>query len=103
MTLNCNEIPEWDSFVEFLLKCSQALENVSRCAPAKTKQEFISKQKSFSLQNNKTDCLTCDQEHVIFKCKSYLDLIAQDRLNLVHKLSFFLIVSRYMKLLHVLN
>ena len=42
MTLDCNKIPTWEKFVEFLLKRSQALDNVPlHSVPIlKPKQEF---------------------------------------------------------------
>lgn len=44
--------PSRETFIGFLLKQNQALENVQCCVPVtKVKQEFI-KQKSFVLQND---------------------------------------------------
>ncbi|XP_054715273.1 uncharacterized protein LOC129224750 [Uloborus diversus] len=41
MSLDCNDLPNWEKFVEFLLKRIQALENVQRSVPvAKFKQEY---------------------------------------------------------------
>ena len=48
MTLNYNEIPEWNSFIKFLLKCSQALENISHSVPAKIKTRIYTKTKVLS-------------------------------------------------------
>ena len=95
ITLNCNKISVRNSFIEFLAKRSQTLENICRCVPVKLRQE----QKNFTLQN-KTVFLICDQEHVIFKCKRHMDLSVQDRLNLA-RYAFVTLVLVDMKLLCV--
>lgn len=73
-------------FIDFLLKRAQALQNVQKNNHTiKPKYEFIHKQKSFVLQMDTLNCPLCNQPLLLFRCKNYLDLSPEGKLNQVRK------------------
>ncbi|GFR29560.1 uncharacterized protein TNCT_463151 [Trichonephila clavata] len=88
MELHSNDLPRWDKFLDFLIKRSQALENVQRNYSLKNKNEYSPKFKSLVVKSDKRTCPLCSLEpHPIFKCKQFHDMSVQDRNNKVKSLN----------------
>ncbi|GFX73914.1 uncharacterized protein TNCV_397251 [Trichonephila clavipes] len=52
MELHSNDLPKWNNFLDFLIKRSQALENVQRISSLKNKNEYFPKFRSFVVKSN---------------------------------------------------
>ncbi|GFQ80088.1 uncharacterized protein TNCT_325271 [Trichonephila clavata] len=62
MELHSNDLPRWDKFLDFLIKRSQALENVQRNYSLKNKNEYSPKFKSLVVKSDKRTCPLCSLE-----------------------------------------
>ncbi|GFV74986.1 integrase catalytic domain-containing protein [Trichonephila clavipes] len=88
MELHSNDLPKWNNFLDFLIKRSQALENVQRNSSLKNKNEYSPKFRSFVVKNNEKTCPLCPSEtHPIFKCKMFHEMSVQERSNKVRSLN----------------
>ncbi|KAF8790541.1 hypothetical protein HNY73_005550 [Argiope bruennichi] len=94
MTLTSNELIDWDTFIKFIEKRCQILENLQSNIVQPPKSKFISqssKPRTLVTKVNDTSskCPVCrlPANHPIYKCKSFLDLNAEERFNMVKKLS----------------
>ncbi|GFR20901.1 uncharacterized protein TNCT_491341, partial [Trichonephila clavata] len=88
MELHSNDLPRWDKFLDFLIKRSQALENVQRNYSLEKKKEYSPKFKSLVVKSDKKSCSLCSSEpHPVFKCKQFHDMSVQDRNNKVKSLN----------------
>ncbi|GFX79346.1 integrase catalytic domain-containing protein [Trichonephila clavipes] len=86
MELHSNDLPKWDNFLDFLIKRSQALENVQRNSSLKNKNEYSPKFRSFVVKSNEKTCPLCPLEtHPIFKCKMFHEMSVQERSNKVDR------------------
>ncbi|GFY24394.1 integrase catalytic domain-containing protein [Trichonephila clavipes] len=82
MELHSNDLPKWNNFLDFLIKRSQALENVQRNSSLKNKNEYSPKFRSFVVKSNEKTCPLCPSEtHPIFKCKMFHEMSVQERSN----------------------
>ncbi|GFY23606.1 integrase catalytic domain-containing protein [Trichonephila clavipes] len=82
MELHSNDLPKWNNFLDFLIKRSQALENVQRNSSLKNKNEYSPKFRSFVVKSNeKTGPLCPSETHPIFKCKMFHEMSVQERSN----------------------
>ncbi|GFW74109.1 DUF1758 domain-containing protein [Trichonephila clavipes] len=89
MELHSNDLPKWDNFLDFLIKRSQALENVQRNSSLKNKNEYSLKFRSFVVKSDeKNPCPLCPLEtHPIFKCKMFHEMSVQESSNKVRSLN----------------
>ncbi|GFX46232.1 uncharacterized protein TNCV_2298791 [Trichonephila clavipes] len=88
MELHSNDLPKWNNFLDFLIKRSQALENVQRNSSLKNKNEYSPKFRSFVVKSNEKTCPLCPSEtHPIFKCKMFHEMSVQERSNKVRSLN----------------
>ncbi|GFU76788.1 integrase catalytic domain-containing protein [Trichonephila clavipes] len=88
MELHSNHLPKWNNFLDFLIKRSQALENVQRNSSLKNKNEYSPKFRSFVVKSNGKTCPLCPSEtHPIFKCKMFHEMSVQERSNKVRSLN----------------
>ncbi|GFU62856.1 integrase catalytic domain-containing protein [Trichonephila clavipes] len=88
MELHSNDLPKWDNFLDFLIKRSQALENVQRNSSLKNKNEYSPKFRSFVVKSDEKTCPLCPLEtHPIFKCKRFHEMSVQERSNKVRSLN----------------
>ncbi|GFX22326.1 integrase catalytic domain-containing protein [Trichonephila clavipes] len=88
MELHSNDLPKWDNFLDFLIKRSQALENVQRNSSLKNKNEYSPKFRSFIVKSNEKTCPLCPLEtHPIFKCRMFHEMSVQERSNKVRSLN----------------
>ncbi|GFY02362.1 uncharacterized protein TNCV_3502441 [Trichonephila clavipes] len=88
MELHSNDLPKWDNFLDFLIKRSQALENVQRNSSLKNKNEYSPKFRSFVVKSDEKTCPLCPLEtHPIFKCKVFHEMSVQERSNKVRSLN----------------
>ncbi|GFT71317.1 integrase catalytic domain-containing protein [Trichonephila clavipes] len=88
MELHSNDLPKWDNFLDFLIKRSQALENVQRNSSLKNKNEYSPKFRSLVVKSNEKTCPLCPLEtHPIFKCKMFHEMSVQERSNKVRSLN----------------
>ncbi|GFV14082.1 hypothetical protein TNCV_525581 [Trichonephila clavipes] len=82
MELHSNDLPKWNNFLDFLIKRSQALENVQRNSSLKNKNEYSPKFRSFVVKSNGKTCPLCPSEtHPIFKCKMFHEMSVEERSN----------------------
>ncbi|GFW69086.1 uncharacterized protein TNCV_2919841 [Trichonephila clavipes] len=82
MELHSNDLPKWNNFLDFLIKRSQALENVQRNSSLKNKNEYSPKFRSFVVKSNEKTCPLCPSEtHPIFKCKMFHEMSVEERSN----------------------
>ncbi|GFU07922.1 integrase catalytic domain-containing protein [Trichonephila clavipes] len=82
MELHSNDVPKWNNFLDFLIKRSQALENVQRNSSLKNKNEYSPKFRSFVVKSNEKTCPLCPSEtHPIFKCKMFHEMSVEKRSN----------------------
>ncbi|GFW35260.1 integrase catalytic domain-containing protein [Trichonephila clavipes] len=88
MELHSNDLPKWNNFLDFLIKRSQALENVQRNSSLKNKNEYSPKFRSFVVKSNEKTCPLCPSEtHPIFKCKMFHEMSVEERSNKVRSLN----------------
>ncbi|GFS83699.1 integrase catalytic domain-containing protein [Trichonephila clavipes] len=88
MELHSNDLPKWNNFLDFLIKRSQALENVQRNSSLKNKNEYSPKFRSFVVKSNGKTCPLCPSEtHPIFKCKMFHEMSVEERSNKVRSLN----------------
>ncbi|GFV27675.1 integrase catalytic domain-containing protein [Trichonephila clavipes] len=88
MELHSNDLPKWDNFLDFLIKRSQALENIQRNSSLKNKNEYSPKFRSFVVKSDEKTCPLCPLEtHPIFKCKMFHEMSVQERSNKVRSLN----------------
>ncbi|GFW92832.1 integrase catalytic domain-containing protein [Trichonephila clavipes] len=88
MELHSNDLPKWNNFLDFLIKRSQALENVQRNSSLKNKNEYSPKFRSFVVKSDEKICPLCPLEtHPIFKCKMFHEMSVQERSNKVRSLN----------------
>ncbi|GFX39288.1 DUF1758 domain-containing protein [Trichonephila clavipes] len=88
MELHSNDLPKWDNFLDFLIKRSQALENVQRNSSLKNKNEYSPKFRSFVVKSDEKTCPLCPLEtRPIFKCKMFHEMSVQERSNKVRSLN----------------
>ncbi|GFU25971.1 uncharacterized protein TNCV_5104661 [Trichonephila clavipes] len=86
MELHSNDLPKWNNFLDFLIKRSQALENVQRNSSLKNKNEYSPKLRSFIVKSSGKTCPLCPSEtHPIFKCKMFHEMSVQERSNKVDR------------------
>ncbi|GFX16685.1 retrovirus-related Pol polyprotein from transposon 297 [Trichonephila clavipes] len=72
MELHSNDLPKWNNFLDFLIKRSQALENVQRNSSLKNKNEYSPKFRSFVVKSNGKTCPLCPSEtHPILSVKCF--------------------------------
>ncbi|GFW08752.1 integrase catalytic domain-containing protein [Trichonephila clavipes] len=66
MELHSNDLPKWNNFLDFLIKRSQALENVQRNSSLKNKNEYSPKFRSFVVKSNEKSVRYVLQRHTQF-------------------------------------
>ncbi|GFW04242.1 integrase catalytic domain-containing protein [Trichonephila clavipes] len=66
MELHSNDLPKWNNFLDFLIKRSQALENVQRNSSLKNKNEYSPKFRSFVMKSNEKPVRYVLQRHTQF-------------------------------------
>ncbi|GFS84978.1 hypothetical protein TNCV_1305871 [Trichonephila clavipes] len=66
MELHSNDLPKWNNFLDFLIKRSQALENVRRNSSLKNKNEYSPKFRSFVVKSNEKPVRYVLQRHTQF-------------------------------------
>lgn len=89
MSLNSSEIPQWNSFLEFLNKRSQSLLNIESNPFFKTRSPSrnIHQQKSFVVKRESDSCSMCSKNHPIYKCDVFSQLSVRDRQVQVKRLN----------------
>ncbi|GFW37027.1 integrase catalytic domain-containing protein [Trichonephila clavipes] len=86
--LHSTDLPKWNNFLDFLIKRSQALENVQRNSSLKNKNEYSPKFRSFVVKSDEKTCPLCPLEtHPIFKYKMFHEMSVQERSNKVRSLN----------------
>ncbi|GFX99310.1 integrase catalytic domain-containing protein [Trichonephila clavipes] len=87
MELHSNDLSKWNNFLDFLIKRSQALENVQRNSSLKNQNEYSPKFRSFVVKSNEKTWPLCPSEtHLIFKCKMFHEMSVQERSNKMRSL-----------------
>lgn len=93
MTLTSSELTDWNTFITFIEKRCQILENLQHnvTEPLNSKLTFQnSKPRTLvtKINNSSSKCSICLlSNHPIYKCKKFLDLNAMERYNMVKNLS----------------
>ncbi|GFV39406.1 pro-Pol polyprotein [Trichonephila clavipes] len=88
MELHSNDLPKWNNFLNFLIKRSQALENVQRNSSLKNKNEYSPKFRSFVVKSNeKPVSVMSFRDTPNFKCKMFHEMSVQERSNKVRSLN----------------
>ncbi|GFV32305.1 integrase catalytic domain-containing protein [Trichonephila clavipes] len=89
-SIDSNQIPELDTFIMFLEKRSQTIDNINRSAPIthKPKQVPFHKSKTFLNSNDSSNsCAICKLPHLIYKCSAYQNMKVSDRFNQIKRLN----------------
>lgn len=91
-TLTSHELIKWNTFITFLEQRCQVLENKqskNSQQPVKLKVTFPNKPRTLvtKISNPSSKCPACNiSNHLIYKCKSFLDLNAIERFSFVKKM-----------------
>ncbi|KFM74595.1 hypothetical protein X975_22117, partial [Stegodyphus mimosarum] len=85
LTLKDNEVPDFDTFLEFLERRCQILNSISANIPSKFNSE---RSKSLLVKSNKSPklCIACKlQPHALYHCDKFKQMKLSERVSLVKK------------------